>query len=162
MQINWTDDFEKLYKRRGQRKYGIRLLALWKLQVGMTEANVSTLIGKSHKTVLRWRRIYEESGIDALLSIAPGRGRKAKVDLKAHLSEDIKYLQEERDGGRIRCQDVVDLVSSKYGVRYTTSGMYHILHRLGFSWITSRSKHPKSNPEAMEAFKKTSKSMYKK
>jgi len=33
--------------------------------------------------------------------------------------------------------------------------MYHVLHRLGFSWITSRSKHPKQDLEAIEAFKKT-------
>jgi transposase len=162
MQVNWTDDFGRLYKQRGQQKHGIRLLALWKLQTGMTETDVCQLIGKTHKTIREWRRLYEKSGIDGLLSIAPGRGRKAKVDLYEHFADDIKCLQEERDGGRIRCQDVVDLVYVKHGVQYTTSGMYHILHRLGFSWITSRSKHPQNNPEAMEAFKKTSKTRYKK
>lgn len=157
MRVNWTDDFKKLYNQRGSQKYGIRLLALWKLQAGMTETDVCQLISKTHKTIREWRRLYEKSGIDGLLSIASGRGRKAKVDLEEHFAEDIKCLQEGRKGGRIRCQDVVDLVYSKHGVQYTPSGMYHILHRLGFSWITSRSKHPKSNPEAMEAFKKTSK-----
>jgi transposase len=157
MQVNWTDDFGKIYKQRGQQKHGVRLLALWKIQTGMTETDVCQLIGKTHKTIRKWRKIYEESGIDGLLSIASGRGRRSRLNLNEHLCEDIKSLQEGRDGGRIRCQDIVDLVHSKYGVQYTTSGMYHVLKRLGFSWITSRSKHPKSDPEAMEAFKKTSK-----
>lgn len=162
MLFNWTDDFGNLYKQRGQQKHGLRLLALWKLQTGMSETDVCKLIGKTPKTVRGWRKIYEKSGVDVLLSIASGRGRKVKVDLLEYFAEDIKSLHEERGGGRIRCQDVVDLVFLKHGVQYTTSGMYHILHRLGFSWITSRSKHPQNNPEAIEAFKKTSKTMYKK
>lgn len=158
MQLDWADDFEALYKQRGQQKYGIRLLAMWKLQAGTTETSVCQQLGKTHKTVRRWRRIYEKSGVNGLLNIASGRGRKAKVELREHLANDIKFLEATRQGGRIRCQDVVDRVHLKYGVRYTKSGMYHILHRLGFSWITSRSKHPRHNPEAIEAFKKTSKS----
>ena len=162
MQFNWADSFENLYKQRGQQKHGIRLLALWKLQSGMTETDVCQLIGKTHKTIREWRRLYEKNGVDGLLSIAPGRGRKAKVDLREHLEDDIKCLQEEQGGGRIRCQDIVDLVYLKYKIQYTASGMYHILHRLGFSWITSRSKHPQNNPEVMKAFKKTSNTTCKK
>ena len=162
MQVNWGDDFASLYRQRGQQKHGVRLLALWKIQAGMSETEVCQLIGKTHKTVRGWRRMYEQNGIEGLLHIAPGRGRKARVDLGENFAEDISDLQEERNGGRIRCQDIVDLVRDKYGVQYTTSGMYHILHRLGFSWITSRSQHPKSSPEAMENFKKTSKTECKK
>lgn len=161
MRVNWADDFERLYKQQGQQKHGVRLLALWKIQSGMTETDVCQLIGKTHKTIRFWRRLYEKSGVDGLLSIASGRGRKAKVGLHEQtFSDDIKRLQEEREGGRIRCQDIVDFVYLKHGVQYTPSGMYHILHRLGFSWITSRSKHPQHNPERMETFKKTSEATY--
>lgn len=157
MKVNWSDDFKSLYKQRGQQKYGIRLLALWKIQSGINETDVCGIIGKTHKTIREWRKSYEEGGLSALLTIAPGRGKKPKVDLSKTLADDIKFLQDERDGGRIRCKDILDLVESKHGVRYSQSAMYTILHKLGFSWITSRSKHPKSDPEAMEAFKKTSK-----
>lgn len=155
MKVNWSHDFKKLYHQRGQQKHGVRLLALWKIQSGMTETKVCQLIGKTHKTIREWRRLYEQGGLDALLSISPGRGRKPKLEAFNALSDDVEQLQKERVGGRIRCQDVVEHVYLKYGVRYSISGMYHVLHRLGFSWITSRSKHPKSSPEIMEAFKKT-------
>lgn len=128
----------------------------------MSETDVCKLIGKTYKTISEWRKSYEKSGIEGLLSISPGRGRNTKIDLCASLGEDIQRLQEERNGGRICCQDIVDFVREKHDIEYTPSGMYHVLHRIGFSWITSRSKHPKSNPEAMEAFKKTSKPTFKK
>lgn len=156
------DNFEELYKQRGQQKHGVRLLALWKIQSGVSEKNVCEFIGKTAKTIRTWRRTYEKEGLDALLSIADGRGRKAKASLDESLPDDIMALHESRKGGRINCRDIIALVHSKYGVEYAPSGMYHILGRLGFSWITSRSKHPKSDPEAMEAFKKTSKPKLKK
>ena len=155
LKVNWTDDFKKLYQQRGQQKHGIRLLALWKIQSGITETAVCDLLNKTHKTIQAWRKLYEVGGLDALLSIGSGRGCKAKVDLSEKLFSDINALSTERKGGRIRCQDIVDLVHSKYGIKYSKPGMYHLIHRLGFSWITSRSRHPKNNPEAMETFKKT-------
>ena len=45
MLTDWSDNFEELYKQRGQHKYGIRLLALWKIQGGMSQTELSQLIG---------------------------------------------------------------------------------------------------------------------
>jgi transposase len=155
MRVEWLDDFKQLYKERGQQRYGIRLLALWKIQEGMSETKVCALIGKTHKTIRKWRRSYESGGLEALLMIKHGRGRKPRIT-QASFDRDIDELQKQKKGGRIRCQDIVDYIAQKYHLNYSCSGIYHILHRFGFSWITSRSKHPKHNLEAIEAFKKTS------
>ena len=48
MKVNWLDNFEYLYKKMGQRKYGLRLLALWKIQSGETETAVCQSL---HKTM---------------------------------------------------------------------------------------------------------------
>jgi transposase len=156
MQVNWSDNFEDLYKQRGQQKHGVRLLALWKIQSGLSEEAVCAFIGKTHKTIRTWRRLYEAGGLDALLSIRSGRGKKARLPNLAALREDIQSLQSKQSGGRVKCQNIVDMVWQKYEIQYTTSGMYHILKRLGFSWITSRSQHPKRNLQAQEDFKKNS------
>ena len=155
MQVNWSDNFERLYKQRGQHKHGIRLLALWKLQSGMSETQLCTLIGKTHKTIRLWRRLYEAGGIDALLSIKIGRGRKAHIDHKSIIEDAIEHLSRQQKGGRLRAQDLVDYFAQEKQITYSLSGMYHVLHRLGFSWITSRSKHPKQDLDAIEDFKKT-------
>lgn len=156
MQVNWPDNFEELYKQRGQQKHGVRLLALWKIQSGMSEEAVCAFIGKTHKSIRIWRRSYESGGLDALLSIRKGRGKKARIATIEALREDIQSLHSNRSGGRVKCKDIVDMVSQKYNVTYSTSGMYHLLNRLGFSWITARSQHPKRDPQAQDDFKKNS------
>ena len=155
MRVKWQDNFKQLYKERGQQKYGIRLLALWKIQEGMSETKVCELLGKTHKTIRGWQQSYEKGGLKALLMIQSGRGRKPRLT-KVAFEHDINELQKQKKGGRIRCQDIVDYIAVKYQLNYSHSGMYHLLHRFGFSWITSRSKHPKHDQEAIEAFKKTS------
>jgi len=155
MKFKWQDDFGILYKERGQQKFGIRLLAMWKLQSGESMTTVCRLLGKTQKTIREWRRIYEREGLESLLKIHSGRGRKERIQEKVSFANAIESLQDQRQGGRIQCQDIVDMVAEKYGIHYSRSGMYHVLHRLGFSWITSRSKHPQQDPEVLEAFKKT-------
>lgn len=155
MKVNWSDNFEAEYNQKKHKKYAIRLLALWKIQSGFTETEVCSLLKLTHKTIHRWRRLYEAEGIEALMKIRPGRGRKPRLVSEISLKEDIHALQAQRAGGRVRAQDIVNWVAEKYQVTYSLSGMYHVLHRLGFSWITARSKHPKQDEEKQEAFKKT-------
>ena len=155
MRVHWPDNFEELYKERGSQKYGIRLLALWKIQSGMTETAVCQFLRKTHKTIHQWRCLYERGGVEALLSIKPGRGRKARLRDSHCFEQSLEALSQERQGGRLRCQDIVEMVKQRYDIEYSRPGMYHALHRLGFSWITARSKHPQHNPEEQESFKKT-------
>lgn len=157
MTIDWKDDFSVLYKKQGQHKYGIRLFALYKIQSGSSQRSVSLLFGKSQKTINNWLVKYVNEGVDGLLRIGQGRGRKPKVELdKNTFSKQLDTLSHARNGGRIRCADVIDMVGDKYSVSYSLPGMYHVLHRMGFSWITGRSKHPSHDPADQDLFKKTS------
>jgi len=45
-------------------------------------------------------------------------------------------------------------IAENFGYQYHLSSVYKLLHRLGFSWVTSRSKQPKQSPGAQEDFKK--------
>lgn len=155
MKFYWQDNFEILYKEGGQRKHGIRLLAMWQLQKGASMTAVCSMLGKTQKTIRQWRNLYERGGLQALLSIRAGRGRKGRLPDRITFAHDIEELQAQRSGGRIRCQDIVEMICKKYQISYSQSGMYHVLHRFGFAWISARSKYPKHNPELIENFKKT-------
>lgn len=155
MRVRWDDNFEALYRQRGGQKRGIRLLALWKIQSGMSQTEVSNLLHKTQQTIRFWRDLYEEGGVDALLSIRSGRGRKAKISDVIMFSQSLEELTAQRDGGRIRCQDIVEMMKSKHQINYSIPGMYHVLRRFRYSWITARSKHPSQNLIEQEAFKKT-------
>lgn len=156
MRVTWPDDFEVLYKTMGQQRYGLRLFALWKIQSGMNNKAVAGLLGKTEKTVRLWRKSYEDGGIKLLLSLRKGRGLKPEIKNQEAVKKDIQELQNSREGGRIKCNDVINMLHTKYNRKYSKSGAYEILHRLGFAWITSRSIHPKSDMVAQEDFKKNS------
>ena len=120
----------------------------------MSQTDLCDLIGKTHKTIRLWRKTYESKGLDGLLNIKKGRGCKARINEKTLIDEAIKELTIENKGGRVRGQDLVDHFASKHDIHYSLSGMYHRLHKLKYSWITSRSKHPKQSSETIEEFKK--------
>lgn len=155
--VNWADDFQKLYKENGKHPYVIRLLALSKMQEGYAIQRIMPMVNKTAKTLLEWRRTYESGGLEALLSIKPGRGRKTKIKVEASsVKEEIKELGANKKGGRIVAADIQKMIQDKYGVEYSLPGVYHVLNRLNFSWISVRSIHPKANQEAQEDFKKNS------
>jgi transposase len=149
-------DFKDLYKTHGQKKKGIRLLALSYLQEGRGVKETASFLFKTEYTVREWIRLYDEEGIDGLLSIRPGRGRKAKLSPSAEflLKDEITYLTDSLKGGRLRAEDIRELIKEKFKVDYGLSGIYPLLHRLGYSWITSRSIHPKADKNLQESFKK--------
>ena len=70
-------DFKALYKTHGQKKKGIRLLALSYVQEGRSVKETASLLLKTEYTVREWIHLYDEGGIEGLLSMRPGRGRKA-------------------------------------------------------------------------------------
>ncbi|WP_404936157.1 helix-turn-helix domain-containing protein, partial [Pseudoalteromonas sp. SR41-6] len=51
-------------------------------------------------------------------------------------------------------EDIAQYIYDQFNIRYHTDHIYKLLKKRGFSWITSRSKHPKQSKESQEAFKK--------
>ncbi len=49
---------------------------------------------------------------------------------------------------------LVNYIAQKFKLNYCVSNVYRLFHQLGFSWITSRSRHPKQSIEIQENFKK--------
>ena len=96
---HWTDDFKQLYKKNGHHPYVIRLLALSKMQEGYAIENIKPMVNKTAKTLLAWKRLYEAGGLETLLSIKPGRGRKTKIAVDPSVIKDKK----ERYGAESIC-----------------------------------------------------------
>ena len=63
--------------------------------------------------------------------------------------------QEKRAGGRLTGQDIQQIAKEHYNAHYTVNGIYEMLKRIGMSWISARSQHPKADEEVQETFKKT-------
>jgi len=150
------EDFKALYRTHGQKKQGLRLLALRYLQEGKSVKETALLLFKTEYTIREWIHLYDEGGIDGLLSIRSGRGRNSKLSPinERHLIDEITNLTDSLKGGRLRAEDIRGLIQSKFKVNYGLSGIYPLLHRLGYSWITARSIHPKADKSRQDSFKK--------
>ncbi len=155
--ILYDYDFVSLARRERNARVCIRrLLALAHLQKEKNYTGVAGIFKVNISAPRRWIKRLVEGGL-AGLQEKPGRGRKlllpAETDL--YVQEAIEKWHQHARGGRARAKDVQQLLYDKFGVKYALPGVYRTLHRAGLSWITARSKHPKANLEAQEAFKKT-------
>ena len=148
-------DFFQLAKREPHPRTRIRLLALENLQQGKTKREIIHTFHITFPTLREWLLRFISEGVEGLRE-RPGKGRKKKLpsDQEEEFRKQVEALQELREGGRIRAQDVQVLLKEKFCVDHALPSVYHVLERCGLSWISSRSKHPKSDPQTQEDFKK--------
>ncbi|MGI0061614.1 MAG: winged helix-turn-helix domain-containing protein [Nitrosotalea sp.] len=151
-------DFFRLAKKESHPRTRIRFLALGHLESGKTKTEVAAMFRISFPTLREWLIRFITEGIEGLRDRA-GKGRKRKLppEREEEFRQQVEELQENREGGRVRGQDVQVLLKEKFCVDHALPSVYHVLERCGLSWISSRSKHPKSDLVAQEEFKKNSK-----
>jgi transposase len=149
-------DFSKLAKKESNGRKKLRLLGMHHLQCGNTLKATGLALGVTSRTVSNWLSNFKSQGLGGLSDKAhTGRnGYLNKIDSN-ELRMEIEALQESRQGGRIRGIDVIEHLYSKYSINYHKNSIYRVLKKLGLVWITVRSKHPNSDIEKQEAFKKT-------
>lgn len=151
-------DFFLLSKREPNPRTRIRFLALGHLKTGKSKQEVTEMFQINLITLRRWVLRFVTKGVQGLKE-QPGRGRKKKlpVEQEEEFRQEVEKLQTLRKGGRVRGQDIQVLLKEKFCVDHALPSVYHVLERCGLSWISARSKHPKSDPFIQEDFKKNSK-----
>ena len=136
-----------------------RLLALANALEGMNRAEAARAAGMDRQTLRDWVIRYNRDGM-AGLTDEWGEGRPCRLDecQQAKLKKIVLAGPDrEKDGiSAWRVSDLCRIVEERFGVRYAESGLTRLLHVLDLSWQTPRPRHPKADPEAQEAFKKSS------
>lgn len=119
---------------------------------------VARRLGRSPRFVDQWAGRYRRGGLAALLPKKPP-GAVAKLSplqvqrLKARLDAGPT----EADGVcTLRGKDVVRILEAEFGVKHTIGSIYSVLHRIGYSCLSPRPRHEKSDPAAIEQFKELS------
>lgn len=155
---NTKIDFFQLAKREPNPRTRIRFLALGHLKTGKSKQEVCEMFQIVLITLRRWVLRFIAKGVQGLKE-QPGKGRKKKLSTEheEEFRQEVEKLQTLREGGRIRGQDIQVLLKEKFCVDHALPSVYHVLERCGLSWISARSKHPKSEPVIQEDFKKNSK-----
>ena len=150
-------DFDRLSKTKGSSRERRRFLAFAHIREGKSFVEAAAAVRVSLRSLMRWVRQFKTEGVEGLKD-QPGRGAKPflAAEHRAAFKQAVLELQQNRTGGRIRGKDVLELMKKKYGVEPCLNTVYNILKKVDLVWITGRSIHPKADPEAQEAFKKTS------
>lgn len=134
-----------------------RLLAIAMTLEGTDRDTAAKAGGMSRRTLRRWMHRFNTLGPEGLGDRkAPSRARQ----LSADQLEELKTLVEagadlERDGvTRFRLVDIAHMIKERFGVHYCLSNVWYILKSLGFSHVSARPQHPRSDPQQQIEFKR--------
>jgi transposase len=134
----------------------LRLLAISHFLEGKNRTQIALNLKVSRRSVNTWVSNYLSDGVAGLeAKKAPGRACPLSIEQRELLFDYIDKQSRSNKGVRLTGGAIRLYIADKFQINYHPNAIYKLLHLLGFSWITSRSKHPKQSQEAQEEFKKT-------
>ena len=136
-----------------------RLLAIALVLEGADRKTAAETCGMDRQTLRDWVHRYNEEGV-AGLADRSGGGVKPRLTPEQQ-ARFVAWVEEgpdpARDGVvRWRCADLQARIEAEFGVNLHERTIGKHLAKHGFRRLSVRAEHPKSDPAAQEAFKKTS------
>jgi transposase len=143
---------ERIEKDAGQSKrLRIVILAIG----GWTAPAIAMSVGLTRRVCQEWVYRYNELGLEGLND---RRGQKPQLALTA--DQAVQVCQRLEAGPKpedqvcsLRGVDMQRILAEEFGVLRSLSGVYHLLHQLGYSYLSPRPRHRRANPAAQEQFK---------
>jgi transposase len=148
----------KLAKAEGNGRVARRLLAIANALSGMSREEAARSAGMDRQTLRDWVMRYNEHGVDGLLDQwGEGRPPKLTPEEKAELVAIVLAGSDPEATGisAFTREDLVRICQQRFGRSLHVSSMGRILRELGLSRQKARPSHPKKDPAAQAAFKKS-------
>jgi transposase len=145
-----------LGERRKDARVERRIIALLQIALGRNAAEAAETAGVNEKTIREWVAAFNAEGVASLRHDRhKGRIPHLTPEQESELVEAIRKgppaeMKIEVWRGWVLRQ----WAKERFGVEYCGSGIYRLLHRLGFSSLMPRRVHPDGDPVAQEEFKK--------
>jgi len=136
-----------------------RMLAIALVLEGADRATAATTCGMDRQTLRDWVHRYNAEGLDGLVNrTGSPRPRRLTPEQLTELAAWVEAGPDPvRDGVvRWRRRDLQQRIAVAFGVALHERSVGKQLAALGFRRLSVRPQHPKSDPEAQAAFKKTS------
>jgi len=135
-----------------------RILAIALVLEGVDRATAARSSGMDRQTLRDWVHRYNIEGLEGL-SDRQGRGAKSRLSLKQQ-AQFVAWVEAGpdlvKDGVvRWRCADLQARVKEEFGVKLHERTIGKYLAKHGFRRLSVRPEHPKTDPAAQQAFKKT-------
>lgn len=133
----------------------LRLRAVILAHEGWTAMQIAEALGKSVRTIQQWIGDYNRQGLDGLKDRRGGNRRYLSGEQEQQLRDHLDASAADPERGIRQAFELIPHIEQHFGVTYSLSGVYALLARLGYEWLMPRPRHPKADPKAQEAFKKT-------
>jgi transposase len=135
------------------------MLAIALVLGGVDRKTAAESCGMDRQTLRDWVHRYNAEGLAGLLNL-PGGVRPRRLDA-VQMAELASWLEAGPDPAvdgvvRWRRQDLGRRIEDRFGVAVHERTVGKYLAALGYRRLSVRPRHPKTDPEAQEAFKKTS------
>jgi len=135
-----------------------RLLSLAAVRDGMNRKAAAAIGAMDRQTLRDWvHRFNEEGPVGLLNRKAPGPRPKLSPEQKQELKRIVEAGPDPANDGvvRWRCVDLRRVIKERFDVDLDEVSIGRALKELGFAHVSPRPRHPKQDPQVIEAFKKT-------
>lgn len=158
--LNYTfsdEEIERLHKYRDNQpdaRLNSRFIALLMLAKGIDLKDISSITGKSIKTIENWFHQYHTRGIDSLNAFQY-KPKKTFLE-KDEIETVVKWVKETNPG---KTKEVRQYIKQQFNVTYTAEAVRKLMKKNGIKFL--KPKVIPGNPPSEEDQKKLSKNMMK-
>jgi len=150
------DEMAKIAKKEPNPRVRQRLLAVRLVVMGNTVPQAAKAVGLKQRQTRNWIHRFNAEGIEGLRDL-PRPGKPVK--LPRHKQHAFRERIEKAAGPKgptvnLRVKDIQRILREEFGADYCLGGTYFLLHRLGFSSLVPRPRHPQADLQAQAEFKK--------
>lgn len=149
-----TKEIANLIRTEKDGRVRQRLMAMKFISQGQSISQTAKRLDISERPLRKWLHRFNEQGPVGLQD-AFRSGQPPKLDNK-----DIEqFKQRIREGVTeadnvcsLRAKDIQQILQKQFDARYSLGGAYFLLHRLGFSCLCPRPRHPQEDIGEQETF----------
>jgi transposase len=145
-------------KRERDPRAARRMLAIANALAGMSRAEAARAAGMDRQALRDWVLRYNAHGLDGLYDRwGDGRPPRLTGEEQVQLLEIVLAGSDPETTGisAYTREDLVKICEERFGKTFHVSSMSRILKRLGLTRQKTRPSHPKKDPAAQAAFKKS-------
>src|SRR5215813_6908434 len=131
-----------------------RLLSLAAVRDGMDRGSAAKIGGMDRQTLRDWVHRFNASGPDGLLNNwTEGPKPRLSDEQMAELAQIVETGPDRESDGVVlwRRIDLKRVIAEKFGVDFHPRYVGKLLHRLGFSHMSARPRHPAQDKRIVEA-----------
>ena len=150
------ESLEELLKETKTKADFRRVQCIWlRALFGMSSDEVALAVGFSPATVKKLWSQYFSGGEEVLIGQGRGGRRRANLSLEEEQKLLVHFFDKAESGEVLVVNEVKAAYEKALGGTVPKSTVYRMLARHGWRKIAPRPRHPKADPQKMEAFKKT-------